>query len=203
MRTDRHGVRTAESSHSPHSSSRPLRLVVIGVSGSGKTTLAQQLAQNLSLPHVELDALYWERKWQPASRPVFRGRVQAATAEEAWVVDGNYSQSRDIVWSRATDLVWLDYGLIPVMCRVVLRTARRLISQKELWNGNRESFRNIFGRNSIIWYAFTSHRRHRRKYLTILDGEEFRHMNVYRFNSPREASRWLQSLLQPNTAAPQ
>lgn len=203
MRTDRHGVRTFCSSHSPHSSSRPLRLVVIGVSGSGKTTLAQQLAQSLSLPHVELDALYWERKWQPASRPVFRGRVQAATAEEAWVVDGNYSQSRDIVWSRATDLVWLDYGLIPVMCRVILRTAWRLISQKELWNGNRESFRNIFGRNSIIWYAFTSHRRHRRKYLTILDGEEFRHMNVYRFNSPRDASRWLQSLLQPNTAAPQ
>ncbi|MDE0076230.1 MAG: AAA family ATPase [Caldilineaceae bacterium] len=203
MRIEGHGAGTAESSRSPHSSSQLLRLVVIGVSGCGKTTLAQQLAQNLSLPHVELDALYWEEKWQPASRPVFRGRVQAATAEEAWVVDGNYSQSRDIVWSRATDLVWLDYGLTPVMGRVIRRTARRLISQQELWNGNRESLRNIFGRNSIIWYAFTSHRRHRKKYIALLNGEDFRHMNVYRFNRPQEASRWLQSLLQPNSAAPQ
>ena len=203
MRTECLGAGTEGSSRFPHSSSQPRRLVVIGVSGSGKTTLAQQLARNLSLPHVELDALYWEEKWQPASRPVFRGRVQAATAEEGWVVDGNYSQSRDIVWSRATDLVWLDYGLIPVMCRVIWRTARRLSTQQELWNGNRESLHNIFGRNSIVWYAFTSHRRHRRKYLSILDGEEFKHMNVYRFNRPQEASRWLQSLIQHNTAAPQ
>lgn len=203
MRNTGIGARTVESSRSPHSSSQPLRLVVIGVSGCGKTTLAQQLAQNLSLPHVELDALYWEEKWQPASRPVFRGRVQAATAEESWVVDGNYSQSRDIVWSRATDLVWLDYGLIPVMARVIWRTARRLITQQELWNGNRESLGITFGRNSIIWYAFTSHRRHRKKYLALLNGGEFKHMNVYRFNRPQEASRWLQSLLQPNTAAPQ
>ena len=203
MRNTGNRARTVESSRFPHSSSQPRRLVVSGVSGCGKTTLAQQLAQILSLPHVELDALYWEEKWQPASRPVFRGRVQAATAEESWVVDGNYSQSRDIVWSRATDLVWLDYGLTPVMARVIWRTARRLITQQELWNGNRESLGNIFGRNSIIWYAFTSHRRHRKKYLALLNGGEFRHMNVYRFNRPQEASRWLQSLRQPNTAAPQ
>lgn len=196
-------MRTEESSRFPHSSSQLIRLVVIGVSGCGKTTLAQQLAQNLSLPHVELDALYWEKKWQPASRPVFRERVQTATAEKAWVVDGNYSQSRDIVWSRATDLVWLDYGLIQVMGRVIWRTARRLITQQELWNGNRESLHNIFGQNSIIWYAFISHRRHRKKYLTLLNGGEFRHLNVYRFTRPQEASRWLQSLLQPISAAPQ
>ena len=122
-----------------------MRLVVIGVSGSGKTTLARQIARTLDLPHVELDALYWEANWQAASRPVFRGRVQEATAGDAWVVDGNYSQSRKIVWSRATHLAWLDYGLISVMGRVLWRTACRLFAQQELWNGNRESVRGIFG----------------------------------------------------------
>ena len=180
-----------------------MRLVVIGVSGSGKTTLARQIALTLDLPHVELDALYWEANWQAASRPVFRGRVQEATAGDAWVVDGNYSQSRDIVWNRATHLAWLDYGLISVMGRVLWRTACRIFSQQELWNGNRESVRGIFGRDSIILWAFTSHRSHREKYLAILSTEEFRHLTVNRFKRPREASAWLQSLNHPNPAAPQ
>ena len=188
---------------SPHSSSLSLRLVVIGVSGCGKTTLARQIARTLDLPQVELDTLYWEANWQAASRPVFRGRVQKATAGDAWVVDGNYSQGRDIVWSRATHLAWLDYGLATVMGRVLWRTACRLLSQQELWNGNRESFRGIFGCNSIVLYAFTSHRRHQKRYLALLAGEESKHLTVYRFNRPQEASILLQSLHYPNTAAPQ
>lgn len=186
-----------------HSFSHSLRLVVIGASGSGKTTLARQIARKLSLPHVELDALHWEAGWQAATRPVFRERVAAATAGNAWVVDGNYSKSQDIVWSRATHLVWLDYGLAPVLGRVLLRTAWRVLSQKELWSGNRESFRGILGRDSIVLYAFASHRRHRKKYSALLAGEEFDHLNVYRFKRPQEASLWLQSLLHPKTAAPQ
>ena len=180
-----------------------MRLVVIGVSGSGKTTLARQIARKLSLPHVELDALYWETNWQAASRPVFCRRVQEATAGDGWVGDGNYSQSRDMVWSRATHLAWLDYGLATVMGRVLWRTVCRVFSRQELWNGNRESIRGILGRDSIVWYAFTSHRRHRKRYLALLAGEEFRHLTVYRFTRQQEASIWLQSLHYPNTAAPQ
>ena len=33
-----------------------------------------------------------------------------ALTETAWVSDGNYGQVRDIVWRRATALVWLDYA---------------------------------------------------------------------------------------------
>ncbi len=169
------------------------RLVVIGVSGCGKTALARQISLRFDLPHIELDALYWEANWQPAPGTVFRERVQAATADEAWVVDGNYSQSRDIVWPRATHVVWLDYGLFTIMWRVSLRTLRRLISQQELWNGNRESLRAVFGGNSIVWYAFTSFRRHRGKYAALLASSEIKHLKVNRFDSPKEASAWLQS----------
>ena len=129
---------------------------MIGVSGSGKTTLARQIARTLALPHVELDALYWEANWQAASRPVFRGRVQEATAGDAWVVDGNYSQSRDIVWSRATHLAGWDYGLISVDgARPMAHGLPTLLAAGAV---ERKSVRGIFGRDSIIWYAFTSHR---------------------------------------------
>jgi adenylate kinase family enzyme len=166
------------------------RFIVIGVSGSGKTTLARQIARKLDLPHIELDALYWEANWLGASRPVFRGRILAATAGNAWVVDGNYSQSRDIVWSRATHLVWLDYSLSLVMWRVLWRTFGRLFSQEDMWSGNRKSL----GRESIVWYAFTSYRRHCKRYPPLLSSEEFQHLTLHRFKRPQEASAWLQSI---------
>ncbi len=170
------------------------RFVVIGVSGCGKTELARQIAARVGVPHVELDSLFWEANWQPAARTAFRARVQNATAGEAWVVDGNYSQSHDIVWSKASHIVWLDYGLLTIMQRVSWRTLRRLFSRQELWNGNRESLHGVFGRNSIVWYAFTSYRRHRVRYAALLASREFNHLKVRRFSSPKEASFWLQSL---------
>jgi adenylate kinase family enzyme len=169
------------------------RLVVIGVSGCGKSVLERQIAARFGMPYVELDALYWGENRQAVSRTVFRARVQEATSSEAWVVDGNYSQSRDIVWSRATHVVWLDYGLFTIMWRVSFRTLRRLLSRQALWNGNRESLRVVFGRSSIVWYAFTSYRRHRAKYAALLANRESRHLKVKQFDSPKEASAWLQS----------
>ncbi len=78
------------------------RVVVIGTSGSGTTTFARRLAAILSMPHIELDALHWEANWQEVPRPVLRARTRQATAAPRWVVDGNYSSVRDIVWPRAT-----------------------------------------------------------------------------------------------------
>lgn len=178
-----------------------MRYVVIGVSGSGKTTLARQIARSLAAPHIELDALFWERNWQAAPGPVFRGRVQAAAAGNAWVVDGNYNKSRDIVWNRAPHLVWLDYSLPLILGRVVWRTLCRLCSQQELWSGNRQSFLGLFGRNSIVWYALSSYRRHRRRNLALLRGGDYTHLTVNRFSRPQEASIWLRSLRHEKPAA--
>src|SRR5262245_13012504 len=73
------------------------RIAVVGVSGSGKTTLARQLARRLGLRHVELDSLYWDRGWVPAQALVFRQRAIQAFECNAWVVDGNHPEVRDII----------------------------------------------------------------------------------------------------------
>lgn len=86
------------------------RVVVIGTSGSGKTYLAARLAAALGYPHIELDTLHWLPDWQERSLEDFRTRVTAAAAGETWVADGNYSKVRDILWRRATSLVWLNYS---------------------------------------------------------------------------------------------
>ncbi len=87
------------------------RIAVIGTTGSGKTTLARQISNRLGIPHVELDALHWEPNWAEPSAEVFRDRVDRALRGDAWVVDGNYSIARDLIWTRAATIVWIDYAL--------------------------------------------------------------------------------------------
>ena len=85
------------------------RVAVVGTSCAGKTTFAAALAAQLQVPHIELDALHWRAGWVPAPGEVFRQAVATAVAAERWVSDGNYGVVRDLVWGRATAVVWLDY----------------------------------------------------------------------------------------------
>ncbi|NLG68109.1 MAG: adenylate kinase, partial [Firmicutes bacterium] len=56
---------------------------------------------------------------------MFRHRVHEATSGRCWVVDGNYSRVRDILWPMADTVVWLDYPLPVILGRLLRRTARR------------------------------------------------------------------------------
>jgi len=130
------------------------RIVVVGTTGSGKTTLAGELARRLEVSHVELDALHWEPNWVEAPIGIFRERVIRAVSGGAWVADGNYSAVRDIVWSRADTIVWLDYSLPAILCRLTRRTFRRIFTREELWNGNRERiWVQFLSRDSIFLWA--------------------------------------------------
>ena len=168
------------------------RIVVVGTAGCGKTTFASTLAERLAIPHIELDALHWEPGWQEASTEAFRLRVRAAVAEDAWVVDGNYSVARDLVWPRSELIVWLDYRLPMILARLVRRTARRIFTREELWSGNRERFwTQVATRESILLWALQTYRRRRRQTPVALSSPEHAHLTVCRFRSPREADQLL------------
>jgi adenylate kinase family enzyme len=167
-----------------------LRIVIIGSSGSGKTTLAKALGGALGLPFVELDAIQWQPDWQPlveTDREEFIRRVDAATAGESWVVDGNYGAARHLTWGRATHLVWLDYERPVIMWRVIRRSLVRSVLQTELWAGNREQWRNMLRADHPIWWAWKHWRRHRVEYAERLTRPEFSHLEVLRVRRPREA----------------
>ncbi len=171
------------------------RIIVVGSTGSGKTHLAADLARRFTRPHVELDALYWGPDWQEAPIEIFRERVSQALDGATWVADGNYSKARDIVWDRADTLIWLDYPLAVIMKRLSWRTLKRIFTQEALWHGNRETFRrSFFTRQSILWWALTTYRRHRRNYTALLAGSTFDHLTIIHLKSPRETAKWLQSL---------
>jgi adenylate kinase family enzyme len=168
------------------------RIAIVGDTGSGKTTLARRVAERLNAPCVELDALHWGPNWSPISGEGFRGPVARLTVGDSWVMDGNYSELRDIVWARADTLVWLDYSLLGNTWRLLKRTYGRVRRHEELWNGNRETWwGTLFATDALLRYLWASHWRRRRAYVSAVQDPRYRHLTVARLGSPRQMERWL------------
>ena len=171
------------------------RIVVVGTTGSGKTTLAGQLSERLGLPHVELDALNWGPNWTQRPHEEFRALVAEATRGDAWVVCGNYSRTRDMLWPRADTVIWLDYPLPLVLWRLWWRTLKRFASQEVLWNGNRERlWEHFFTRKSLFLWALQTYGRRRREYPMLFSQPQNAHLNVVHFHSPRQTEKWFSQL---------
>jgi adenylate kinase family enzyme len=172
------------------------RICVIGNSASGKSTLAQAIAAKLEVPYLELDSVYHGPEWTP--RPEFGEEVRAFASGEAWVVDGNYTTAgtMEIVWPTADTLVWLDPPRRVVMSRVIRRTGKRLLTGEELWNGNRERFRNLVRldpEENIVLWTWTRHNEVRAEYQRLLsDGSN--DLDVYRLRSRRDVREFLAGL---------
>jgi adenylate kinase family enzyme len=179
------------------------RVVVLGTSGSGKTTFARELAERLGLPHVELDALHWGPNWSGAPKALLRERVTAATSEDGWIIDGNYSPVRDAIWPKADTLIWLDYPMTTVFTRVLRRTLRRWWTREQLWNGNRERLWDQFlSRDSLFLWVISTWRIHRRDYPKLLRLQSRSGKRVVRFRHPEEMELWISNLVRLETARP-
>jgi adenylate kinase family enzyme len=165
---------------------------VVGNAGSGKSTVARALAARLGVPWVELDAIYHQADWQPLAAAEFRARVTAAIAADGWVVDGNYSSVRDLVWARADTVVWLDPPRRTVMRRIVWRTLKRVALGTRLWNDNRERWRNLFTTDpeqSVVAWAWHRHATYRQRYAAGAAGRA--HLRFIRVRSRSDVRRLL------------
>ena len=173
------------------------RVVVVGVSGSGKTTLSGELSRRLGVPHIELDSIFWQANWTHLPPEQFEARVNEACAGQSWVVDGNYSAAiRELVWTAADTVIWLDLPRPVVMGQLVLRTVRRTLTRAELWNGNRERpLRDQLSfdpRRSILAWSWTDYGRTRVQYAQAMDDPTFSQVRFVRIRSRREIRRFLE-----------
>ena len=71
--------------------------------------------------------------------------MEPIVRSDKWVVDGVYrNKLGDLVLEHADVVVWLDLPVRVWLSRLVWRTARRIATREELWNGNREELRYVF-----------------------------------------------------------
>jgi adenylate kinase family enzyme len=171
---------------------------MIGISGSGKSTMAGELARILGLPHTELDSIIHQAGWTSLPEEEFRRRVSVLAAEQRWVLDGNYpDQVQPIIWARADTVVWLDMPKRVVMRRVITRTLHRVLGRVELWNGNREHWRQLLSwdkdENVIAW-AWQMQGAQRDRYTAAMADPANGPLRFIRLRSPAAVRRFLRSV---------
>ncbi len=99
------------------------RIAILGRCGSGKSTLARRVGQTLDVPATHLDALWWRPGWVESDLASFRAAVAKVSAQQRWVIDGNYSRTFDLRLRRADTVVFLDPPRWLCLWRVLWRTA--------------------------------------------------------------------------------
>jgi adenylate kinase family enzyme len=169
---------------------------VVGVSGSGKSTLGRELAARLAVPYAELDAIFHQPGWTPLPEEEFRRRVTAIVSGQGWVIDGNYSAVRPLVWERADTVIWLDPPRRTVMRRIIWRTIRRAAGRTELWNGNRERWRNLFTwdeQESVISWAWHHYPIYRKRYAAAARDPRYAHLTFSRIATRADARQLINS----------
>jgi adenylate kinase family enzyme len=153
--------------------------------------MAGRLAARFGLPCHELDALYHGPNWQP--RAEFRSEVERIARSSHWVTEDQYrSVLGDLLLERADVYLWLDLPRRTVMFRVIRRSVGRAVTGRELWNGNRESFRDWLDPGHPIRWAWTQHAAKRHRTRDRLRGHP--RLTVVRLTSARAVRAWLRTL---------
>lgn len=173
-----------------------MRYLVVGTSGAGKSTFAAKLAVATQCPYIELDSYYWGPDWQAVPPKQFKRSVVRATQGAVWVADGNYSAVRHVLWSRATHVVWLNYGRSTVFSRLLWRTLSRGITRTRLSHGNRESLRMaFFSKDSILLWALSTYSKNQSKFAALRGDDEFSHLQWTELTEPSQASAFLKAVV--------
>ena len=162
------------------------RIAVLGK--GGKTTLSRAIAERFGLELIEQDSIRHQANWTELSnerhRDVLRARI--AQAPQGWVSDGNYSETRDIVFAQVETVIVLALPWRLMFWRTFKRSLRRVVTREVLWNGNRESFRLLFSSRDSILYELYEQREHFRNFAAEIRAAAPAHVHLVILESARQ-----------------
>ena len=174
------------------------RISIVGMCGAGKTTMAAQLARLLNVAHLEIDELAHGPNWSRTPDEELARQLGSVVEGASWIVDGTYlDRIGDVVWRRATTVVWLDYPRRTLLRRVVVRSLRRIVTRQRLWYGNTERWSDLWRPDHPIRYVWIRTAQRRRQIEALCAASPAAGgspPDVVRHRSPRDTRRWIEEL---------
>jgi adenylate kinase family enzyme len=167
------------------------RILIVGTTGSGKTTLGLKLSSILGIPATDLDELYWLPEWKGRPEDEFKKSVMDVIEKDTWIISGNYSIVRDLIVARADTVIWLDYSFVRNFWQIFSRSIHRVVSQKSICNGNRETLAKLFSKDSIMLWFFNTFHDRRRRYGEMISEWRQSGKECIHLRSPGEAADFL------------
>jgi len=80
------------------------------------------------------------------------------------------------------------------MRRVIARSLLRMITRRQLWNGNRERLSSLLSRDpkeNIVLWSWTTHQKNLDSYLAAVSDPAWAHIRFVRFSHPRQCKDFL------------
>lgn len=170
------------------------RILIYGVTGSGKSTLARNLAEALGRTWISVDDLTWLPGWKEVDSESQRALFNEICAQDDWILDTAYGKWLDVPLERVELVIALDYSRACSFGRLLRRTLHRVVTGVPVCNGNRESLRQQFSKNSILQWHFVTFARKRQRIRSWQQGP--RSFDIVTFQSPTQTERWLRLLEQ-------
>ena len=174
------------------------RILITGLAGAGKTTVAQRLSVTTGIPWQSLDDLYYGPGLVMA--PTFPASIEQITAGDEWIFDSGGPpptntlsvRLRELMWSRADTLLWLDYSRPVILWRAATRSLRRIATRQRLWYGYRDTPAQWLHKDHPVRRAWSTHRSRREDIVARLADPSRQALAVMRFDRPNEAEAFLQ-----------
>jgi adenylate kinase family enzyme len=152
--------------------------------------LAARLSALTGLPWHQVDDLTYEPGWVQVPDDEQRRRIEAICAGESWILDTAYSKWIDVPLARVQLIVALDLPRAVSLTRLVRRTIGRVVDGRPVCNGNRETLRTVFARDSILLWHFRAFASKRRR----IEAWEAEGLPLVRLRSARALEEWVSGL---------
>ena len=172
--------------------------------------MARRLSELTGIPWTSVDDICWSPGWVQMPQDEQVAHFDAITRADSWILDSAYGGWRHLAHERADLVVALDYSRLTSLTRLLRRTATRILDQQEICNGNHESWRTVFARDSLVVWHFTSFRSKRtemRAWAAAASGPPVirlrRPAHARSFVEAEEARRWPTQTARPATKRPE